>query len=256
VQKLLENKVWQVVTAKIALSGPTAGVGFLDGLLKLGKGVHVSEGAGRIAISGGIDRGTASGTIDLTAKGVRYVRPELSLVGNAKARVPVSNFVLDGGAPEIGGSSLKISDVFVAGAAKGTKAWWGEFEIPKGRLAQGLTGRIALKCSDGRPLLAFLGEALPGWTKGLIDLEGLEGSADVVLSEPRTTVRNLMAAGGKFSVEGDYDRRGKTGRGAFYIESGILRVAVGLEDGKTSLHLFGPRKWFDEHRLQDSASRR
>jgi hypothetical protein len=257
VQELKENKIWRVVTAKAALAGPTHGVDFLDGLLQLGSRVHVSGGPGRFALSGEIDRGKASGKVEVTARKGKYVRPGLSLVGNAEARLAFSNWVLDGGSPEIGGSALEISDVFVAGAAEGTKAWWGKFGVPDGRLAKGgVSGKVALKCSDGRPLLAFLGEALPKWTRGLIDLEGLTATAGVVLSEPRTTVRNLQASGEKFSVEGDYDRRGETSHGAFYIESGILRVAVQLENGKPILRPFGARKWFEEHRGLGGGSER
>ncbi len=245
VQELLDAKVWKVVTAKAELSGPTPGVDFLDGMLQLGRSVHISGGPGRLAISGSIDHGTAAGKVELTAKQGKYVRPGLTLVGSADARVAISNFVLDGGAPEIGGTALKVTDVFAAGAAKGTKGWWGEFQIPSGRLSKGLTGRVALKCSDGRPLLAFLGEALPKWTKGLIDLEGLTVSAaDLVLSEPRTTVRGLEAAGGNFTVQGELDRRGETIRGAFLIESGILILGVELEGGKTIVRPFLARQWY------------
>ena len=248
VQELPDEKVWKVVTAKAELSGPTPGVDFLDGILMLGRRVHVSGGPGRVSISGSIDHGTAAGKVELTAKQGKYVRPGLTLVGNADARVVISNFVLDGGAPAIGGTALKVTDVFAAGAAKGTKGWWGEFQIPSGRLSKGLTGRVALKCSDGRPLLAFLGEGLPKWTQGLIDLDGLTASADVVLTEPRTAVRGLEAKGGKFTIEGDYDRRGEKARGAFLIETGILILGVELDDGKAILRPLLARQWFAKAR--------
>jgi len=248
VQELKDDKVWQVVTAKVELSGPTAGIDFLDGLLQLGRGVHLSGGPGRLKVSGSIDRGTAAGKVELTAKQGKYVRPGLTFVGNADARVAIAKFVLDGGAPEIGGTALKVSEVFAAGAAKGTKAWWGEFQVPSGRLSKGLTGKVAVQCSDGRPLLAFLGEALPKWTRGLIDLEGLTATADVVLSEPRTAIARLEASGGKFAIQGEYDRRGETVRGAFLIETGILIVGVELEGGKTIVRPVLARQWFEKAR--------
>lgn len=245
VQELLDAKVWKVVTAKAELSGPIPGVDFLDRMVSLGPGVHISGGPGRLSIAGSIDHGTAAGSVEIVSKQGKYVRPGLALVGSADARVEISNFVLDGGAPEIGGTALKVTDVFVAGAAKGTKGWWGEFRIPSGRMSKGLSGRVALKCSDGRPLLAFLGEALPKWTKGLIDLEGLTVSAaDLVLSEPRSTVRGLEAQGGNFTVQGELDRRGETIRGAFLIESGILILGVELDGGKTIVRPFLARQWY------------
>jgi hypothetical protein len=249
VQELTENKVFRVVTAKVALEGPTEGVDFLDGLLQLGRGVHVSGGPGVFKVSGEIDKGKASGTAAITAKKGKYARPGLSLVGSADARLVFSNWVLDGGAPDIGGSTVKMTDVFVAGAPEKTKAWWGEFEIPSGRMSQGLTGKVTFKCSDGRPLLAFLGGALPKWTSGLIDLEGLKASASVVFSEPRTVVRGLEASGGKFTIAGEYDRRGERSRGAFLIDDGgLLVIGVELDSGKTIVRPLLARQWFEKAR--------
>ncbi len=253
VQQLLDDKVFQVVTAKAALSGPTAGVDFLDGILDLGRGVHVSGGPGRLAVAAAIDHGMAAGQVELSAKKGKYVRPGLALVGNADAKLKFSNWRLDGGAPEIGGTSVRLADVFVAGAPAGTRGWWGAFEVPSGRLKNGLSGKVAFQCMDGRPLLAFLGESLPKWTRGLIDLEGLKATSDVVFSEPRTAVRNLHAEGGKFEINGEYDRRGEHSNGAFLIESGILIVGVELQDGKAAVRPLLAKQWFAKARGEVAA---
>jgi len=257
VQELTENKVFRVVTAKIDLAGPTKGVDFLDGLLHLGRGVHVSGGPGRFSLKGEIDRGNASGVAQITAQKGKYVRPGLSLLGNADAKLVFSNWVLDGGSPEIGGTRLKVTDVFVAGAGPTTKGWWGEFEVPSGKmLTGGLAGKVVIRCSDGRPLFAFLGEGIPKWAAGMLDLEGLKASSEVVFSEPRTTVRHLKATGEKLLVEGDYDRRGENSTGAFYLESGILKIAVEMQGKKTILHPLWPRTWFDKQRGVESPAGR
>jgi hypothetical protein len=255
VQELIENKVWKVVTAKVSLSGPTPSVDAIDGLLKLGKKVHVSGGPGKLAIAGEIDHGIAKGSVDLTAKDGRYRRPDLRLVGSADAHLQFSDWNLDGGAPEIGGSSLKLTDVFVAGEKGRSRGWWGKFEIPSGRLSNDLTAKVVIQCRDARPLFAFLDDTLPKWAQGMLKLEGLTAKADVVLSEPRTTVRNLEVKGGEYAIEGEYDRRGERSRGAFFVEGNLLNVAVEIVDGKPKLHLLTPRKWFDTQRGLSVASR-
>jgi hypothetical protein len=246
VQELIENKVFRVVTASVELEGPTPGVEALP--LDLGKGVKLSGGPGKLSISGKIDRGTAEGSVELTAKGGRYTRPDLKLEGSADAVLKFSEWVLDGGEPQIGGSTLKVTDVYVAGSKGRTKGWWGNFRVSSGRLGKELIGKVTLKCRDARPFLAFLGESLPKWTGDLLELEGLTVTADVVLSEPRTTVRNLKVKGGKYTILGEYDRRGERSRGAFYVEGGLLNVGVELVDGKPKIQLLGPRKWFDKQR--------
>ena len=250
VQELIENKIFRVVTAKVQLEGPTEGVDFLDGLLKLGAKVHVSGGPGKFLLKGAIDRGKAEGVAEITAKKGKYVRPGLSLVGSADATLKFSNWVLDGGSPEIGGSSLKTTDVFVDGAdPTKTKPWWGEFQVPSGRLSNGLTAKVALKCQDGRPLLAFLGAGLPKWAQGLIDLDGLTASADVIFSEPRTMVRGLSAEGGKFKIEGEYDRRGEHSRGAFLLDNGaLLVIGVELDGPRTVVRPLLAKQWFEKAR--------
>ena len=256
VQELTEDKVWRVVTAKAALSGATEGVDFLNGALELGKGVRISGGPGLFALSGTIDRGVASGAIELSAKKGRYTRPGLALVGTADAEVRFSGWQLDGGSPEIGGTSVKLADVFVAGAPAGTPAWWGAFQIPSGRLKNGFTGKVALQCKDGRPLIAFLGASLPKWTQGLIDLEGLKATSEVVFSAPRTAVRHLHAEGGNFEINGEYDRRGEHSNGAFLIETGILIVGVELHDGKAAVRPLLAKQWFAKARGEVAADTR
>jgi len=230
-------------------------VNALDGLLYLGPRVHISDGAGRFALSGALDHGIANATVELKGENGQYTRPGLKLVGNAEAVLKISKWQLDGGAPEIGGSSLNLSDVYMAGARGHTRDWWGKFKIVSGQVSDSLTAKVALECRDARPLVAFLGEGLPKWAQGPLELEGLTATAEVVLSEPRTTVRNLVASGEKTKIEGEYDRRGESSRGAFYIQGGLLSVGVELNNGKAVLHLFGPRKWFESARGQISPSR-
>jgi hypothetical protein len=249
------DAVWRVVTGKVSLEGPTDGVDFLEAALSLPPRVRLSGGAGRLAVSGSIERGRARGETALTAKGARYVRPGLTLDGDADARLRIASWELSGGAPEIGGSRLKLSDVFAAGADR-SRGWWGEFEIPSGRLRGGFAGRVAGKCRDGRPLLAVLGVKLPGWTRGLVELEDLGFSADVAVSPAGASVRRLAAKGGKFEIRGEYERRGEKAQGVFLIETGPLNVGVRLANGKPGLRLFGAKGWFEREWDLDAAGRR
>lgn len=245
---MLGDAVWRFVTAQVALSGPTGGVDALEGVLDPGPGQRFSGGPGEFALDGKIEKGLASGTVALTAKKARYARQQLRLVGNAEAKVKFSDFQLDGGSADISGSSVKLKDVFVADAVAGTRDWWGDFDLPSGRLGKGLTAKVAIRCKDGRPLVAFLG-ALPKWAMGLIDLDGLTASANVVFSEPRTVVRGLEASGGKFTIAGEYDRRGARSRGAFLIDGGgLLVIGVEIDDRRTVVRPILAKQWFAKAR--------
>jgi hypothetical protein len=248
VQQLVGDAVWRVVTAQAELSGPTGGVDFVEGVLDPGPGQRFSGGPGDFALDAKIEKGVASGTVALTAKKARYARSQLRLVGNADAKVKFSDFQLDGGSADVSGSSLKLTDVFVADAVAGTQGWWGDFQLPSGRLGKGLTAKVAIRCRDGRPLVAFLGE-LPKWAMGLIDLDGLTASANVMFSEPRTVVRGLEASGGKFTIAGEYDRRGALSRGAFLIDGGgLLVIGVELDNGRAIVRPLLAKQWFAKAR--------
>src|SRR5262249_23867761 len=164
------NKVWRVVTAKVAVGGPSPSVSALDSLLYLDPKVHISGGPGQFTLSGELDHGIAKASVGLTATGGKYTRPELRLEGSADAQLKIANWNLDGGAPEIGGSSLKLTDVYMVGAQGHSRGWWGKFGIPSGRVANNLTGKVSMECRDARPLLTFLGEGLPKWAQGALEL--------------------------------------------------------------------------------------
>jgi hypothetical protein len=97
---------------------------------------------------------------------------------------------------------------------------------------------------------------LPGWTRGLVELEDLGFSADVAVSPGTASVRRLAAEGGKFEIRGEYERRGENAHGVFLIETGPLNVGVRLANGKPGLRLFGAKGWFERERDLEAAGRR
>ena len=237
--------VWHRVDAEIDLKGPTPGLEFVNYYLRRDRETRFSRGRGALSLAASVERGIASGRVRLTAKGAQARRPGVELSGDLHADVRVPRWDLETSAIEFTGSSLEVSDVAAAGTAD-TRGWWGKFNVSPARLRDGLDARVALECRDARPLLAALGVGLPKWTRGLLTLEGLTADADVTLGSKRTRIHALEARGGEFHILGEYARSDGDARGAFLLETHLLRVGVRTRDGIASVHLLAPRTWYEQ----------
>ena len=102
---------------------------------------------------------------------------------------------------DISGSRLTFSDVRASGS-DGSRQWWGRFDIPSGRIDSTTTARIDAETRDARPLLALLAADLPGWTRGLVNLDDFSATGTVSLGPSLTRVRRLDAKGGAFTSRG------------------------------------------------------
>ncbi len=204
-----------------------------------------------MSIAGAIDHGTGSGDVELTARGSKTRLEKTSLTGNVRAHLRIAKWSLENGPIDLDSSSLRLTEIVAAGGDN-SRGWWGRFDLPKARMQKGLRARVNAECRDARPLFAILGVNLPGWTRGLLELEGLTASASVELAPARTRVRELQAQAGKFRIWGEYERNGERQRGVFLIDAGPLDVGVKLQDGGASVHLIGARKWFEKERALES----
>ncbi|HEY4230244.1 MAG TPA: hypothetical protein VGO79_08725 [Thermoanaerobaculia bacterium] len=241
------SAVWHHVDAEIDLHGPTPGLEFVNYYLRRDREPRFAGGRGDLAITGAIKDGIASGRVRLSASGAQARRPrvEVELSGDLRAELRVPRWDLETSAIDLTGSSLRVSGVAAAGATD-TRGWWGKFTLAPARLRDGLVARVALECRDARPLLAALGVGLPGWTRGLLTLEGLTADADVALAAGHTRIHALEAWGGKFHILGEYARRSQDERGVFLLETNLLRVGVHAQDGHASVHLLAVRSWFEQ----------
>jgi hypothetical protein len=147
---------------------------------------------------------------------------------------------------EISGSRIALSNFVTTGTAHDERDWWGRFDIPSGRIHDGLSAQTAVSCRDARPLYTLFGAKLPGWAEGIFKLEGLKATGRIRLASRLLDMENLEASGGKFHIAGLYRQKGKDRHGAFLVETGILAVGISIDGPSSSVKIFGARKWFTE----------
>jgi hypothetical protein len=249
------DAVWRNVTAGIRLRGRSEGLEFLNYFVRSASEPRFSGGRGSMSLAGAIEEGRASGDWDLTSRSGEARLEKTSLMGDVEAHVHVARWNLEKGPMVLDSSRLRLSDVVAAGMDR-SLGWWGRFDLPKASVDDGrLSGRVEARCRDARPLFAIFSVDLPRWARSLLEMEGLEASAEVQLSRARTRVHDLIAEGEKLRILGEYDRRGENRRGVFLIDGGTIDVGVRLHEGGAGVRLLGAKSWFArESELITSAS--
>jgi hypothetical protein len=240
------NEVWRKISGNIRVAGRLEDLRFLNHFLRNVPEPRLSGGGGKAHGDIRFDHGIASGGADfeLPRASFRYARETVR--GRASGRLKVPRWDVEHDNMEISGSQIALSNVVTTGTAHDQRDWWGRFDIPSGRIHDGLSAQTAISCSDARPLYTLFGAKLPGWAEGILKLEGLKATARVRLASRLLDMEDLEASGGKFHIAGRYRQKGEDRHGAFLVETGILAVGIGIDGPSSKVKIFGAKKWFAE----------
>jgi hypothetical protein len=238
------SEVWQKVSGEVKLDARFDRLQSLEHLVRFASGTRLEDGAGKGTIRGAIDRGVATGEVQLAIQGGSVRLKDLKLHGDADLRLLIPRWNLASGPLQISGSRIALSDVRSSGSDE-SRRWWGRFDIPSGKIGSTISAGIEARSRDARPLLALFAPGLPAWTRGLSDLDDFAATATVDVGPSLTRVRRLDATGGSYRIQGRYLRERANREGAFLIESGPLSVGLELEKGATKIRLLGAKRWFE-----------
>jgi len=246
------EKVPGVISADVALDLTASNLKTLAPMLSLPEGVRLEEGSATAKIATTLREGIANGTISVAVKGGGVRTTRFRVRGNATAEVPMNRWNLTARPFDVSGTKVALTDVHAVGATE-TRAWWGRFEVPSGRLGQSAYGNVALRCQDARPLLGLLGVQLPPWTNGLVKLDDFGATATVAAAPATVRVEHLVASGGSFKIQGDFAQDGASGNGAFLIESGILILGIEVTPSATKVRPLFAKQWYEKVQKEKAA---
>lgn len=238
--------VWRRISGNIRVEGRLEDIRFLNHYLRHAPDPRLSGGGGKAQIDLRFDHGFARGGADFELARAAFRYSNGTVRGRASGRLNVPRWDVEHNDMEISGSHVSLSNVVTTGTAHDERDWWGRFEIPSGRIHDGLSARAAVSCRDARPLYTLLAVKLPGWAEGILKLEGTKATARVRLASKLIDMEALEASGGKFHIVGRYREKGDDRHGAFLVETGILAVGVAINGPSSSVRLLGARKWFQE----------
>ncbi|HET9793672.1 MAG TPA: hypothetical protein VFS34_04345 [Thermoanaerobaculia bacterium] len=279
------NEVYRFVSGKARASGEMPGVAFLDYYLRDSPEPRLSGGKGKIEGNLELRNGRGSLSATLAADGARAAYRKRTLSGAAVVRLRMDDWRPGEAEGALHGTTIELADISTSPGAgeaarspgegakgspgKGAKGspgegekrstgpdegrWWGKFEIGPGKLRSTdkglqLSGKVAARCRDARPLYTLFGVGLPKWAQEIFRLKDFRAAAAVVLGPQLVEVRRLVASGGKFTVAGDYRKSGRTTEGAFLVSAGSLAVGIDVAGGRPSLKVADAKSWFEGRR--------
>ena len=240
------DEIWPRISGSIKMEGRLEDLRFVNYFLRRSKEPRLSGGSGTSRLSVGFDHGIGRGRAEIDVGGIRAAFGRRALSGKASMRIEIPHWDVERSDMQVSGSRLDLSDIVTAGPQRGERDWWGHFQISSGRMHNGFEAKAAVFARDARPLYTLFGVDLPGWAKGILKLDGFNGTARFRLARDLVDISDLEATGGKFHIAGHYRQKGDETRGAFLVETGPLAVGVAIDGAGSHIKLLGARKWFRE----------
>jgi hypothetical protein len=244
------NEIWKIMTGKATLAGETHDLAFLGSVLNGPGAPRLEKGSGPLALTLELKDGSGSASVEFDLLRAEAQLQKVRLAGSARGALAVRALDFGTGTADLGGTFLDLKSVLAEGSgAGGKRAWWGRFDVASARFDMdhaSLTSHLVARCRDARPLFAVLGVELPGWARGLLDLEGLTAQAEVHLAHEAMNLAALHAAGGAFKIDGHYLEKGRFKNGAFLVQTSALDLGVKVDETGVGLKLFGAKKWFEQ----------
>ena len=133
----------------------------------------------------------------------------------------------------------------------GVPDWSGHVAFPEARLdmsdALAVEGRVDLRASDTRPLVAFLSARKPlkGWEKKLLSIEEIRGGGRFRLAGRALGVEGIEVKGGKIEVRVNARLTEKGAFGKVLASYGAASVGIELRGQERELHVLRPERWFE-----------
>jgi hypothetical protein len=136
-------------------------------------------------------------------------------------------------------------------AQAGVPDWSGSVAFPEASLdmsdALAVEGRVDLRASDTRPLVAFLSARKPlkGWEKKLLSVEEIRGGGRFRLAGRTLGVEGFEVKGGKIAVCVNARLTEKGAYGRVLAGYGAASVGIDLRGQERDLRVLRPEHWFE-----------
>ncbi|HEX9189558.1 MAG TPA: hypothetical protein VGB87_20955, partial [Vicinamibacteria bacterium] len=227
---------------------------FVNEFFPGGSGVRVKGGSARVEGAFDVRDGGHSfaGSMKVTGERLVFDAAGVEVTGRFSLSLAVPRgdlLALDFG---VDGTHLDLARfAFESRNVEGGPAdWSGGVSFPEARLnmsgALAVGGRVEVRASDTRPLVAFLSADKPlgGWKTRLLSVEEVKGGGRLRLGGQKLVVKDFRVGGGSIEIQA---RARVTHKGAFgkvLASYGVLKAGIELKGRDRDLHLLRPRHWF------------
>jgi hypothetical protein len=229
-------------------------VGVFGALLPPPWGLDLTSGTGTVSARLAVDaERVASGRFDLESQQVRLktrgtpVRADLAVHaelarGDLKERrfeMPEATIAIANAAADVPGEQRKGGP------------WWCSLKLERASVTLGTpiaaAGSLAVKMRDTRPIMRLIDELSdpPAWFALVPEVENVDGTMTFAADGAASVVRDVTLTGESLEILGWLRLADKKADGRVYAKYGILAAGVGIDAGKSSVHVVRPRRWFD-----------
>ncbi|HPA80888.1 MAG TPA: hypothetical protein PLS95_08765 [Thermoanaerobaculales bacterium] len=217
-------------------------------------GFGLASGTGTLSgrLSVDADR-QASGQLDLESRQLRVSARGIPMRADLGVHATLTRGDLPGRVFEVAETTITIDDAQRDdGQERKGGSWWCSLKLTNGNVTFGrpiaATGAVAMKLRDTRPIVAIINEFSkpPKWMSLLPEIENVDGSLELDMDGARTALNDADITGQSLQMLGWLHLVGKRADGRIYVKYKGMAAGIGLDGGKSSIHLAKPRQWFDE----------
>lgn len=202
-----------------------------------------------------LDGLTAQGDMTLRAFGAELALLDQQLKGDVELHLQLTEGDLETRRFTANDSFLRLENVFRQ-SSEGTQdaGWWVQLTMKEAQLEWDdpirLTSQLRLGMRDtGLLARLFLARARQSdWLGRLLNVHGINGSAQLQINGERIRLHDLTLSGGPLLLLSDVTLAEKSANGALYAHLGALGIGVELIDSEPTLKVLQPRRWFDRWR--------
>ena len=225
-------------------------------------GVTLLGGTARLASEFTLVGLEARGEVNLRASHVQLALLDQHLRGDLQLALRLADGNLDTRQFNAARSFLRLDQVQRQnGEQPGDAGWWVQLDFDDAQLHWTeqirLASRVALTMRDtGLLARLFLARARDSvWLGRLLNVRGIEGSAQLDLNDTRIRLSDVDLRGENLTLLADLELAEGTSNGALYASLGALGLGVELNDGEPTLRIVRPRRWFDAWRAGQNPAR-
>lgn len=222
------------------------------------------SGTGTVKSKLEIKERVASGTLDLVAEEIVIESQDTSLMGDlevhanlAKGDLPAKHF-------DLSGTTIRLAKMVNKGLSDKKQEkldpWFCSVELDKGDVTFGkptaVDGSVKIEMYDTRPIIALLKrlDAGPKWLSLAPNIKNVGGTLGVGIGKGHLAIDDLDLTGDGFEGLGWVNVQDKKADGRLFVRFKSVMAGVALDQGKATIHLSKPRKWFEEQPKGPEAS--
>jgi hypothetical protein len=228
----------------------------LNALLPDDSTFSFDSGTGDINLNLQAENRVAVGTVDLVADEIVMTSNGTPIYGDLEVHAKLAEGDLMAQQFDFSGTTIRVDDIVGEDLTKNQQRkfepWYCDVMLEQGQITFGkpmaATGKVNLSMYDTRPMVALLkdmGASPPGM--GLMpNIKDVKGNAAINYGKGYMEIDDLNLTGKGLLVEGTIHSIDKKTDGRLFIKLKGIAAGIGINQGKASIHLAKPRKWFDE----------